>query len=255
MAGFVDFQQMSAAAVRRRQPAGSVVPLVLSLEGGIEIESLSAGTGAGRLYRSFVSGLMPGHASTVTRGPYRCVQVYLSPIAVRRLTGHGASALSGGVHDAVDVVPSLAGPLLDRLAEARTPDERLDLVESALIAQLASVPGSPDALSLWLWSEIRRSGGRARIASLVAETGFSHRHVTARFRAATGLTPKALSGIVRFEGASRDLPRLGAAAASARHGYADQAHLARAVRRYAGETASAFAAARRPTAWTAIGLA
>ena len=44
-------------------------------------------------------------------------------------------------------------------------------------------------------------------------------------------------------------------AASARHGYADQAHLARAVRRYAGETASAFAAARRPTAWTAIGLA
>jgi transcriptional regulator GlxA family with amidase domain len=79
-----------------------------------------------------------------------------------------------------------------------------------------------------------------RVSDLAAETGWSGRHLTSRFRAEIGLTPKAAARVIRFS-RTRDLLvkraaggglRLADLAASC--GYFDQAHLAREFNALAG---------------------
>ena len=82
------------------------------------------------------------------------------------------------------------------------------------------------------------------IRTLAGELGWSHRHLIARFRREIGLPPKAVARIVRFERALR-LARQAEPPAGRRSpgtcGYADQAHLIRDFRAFAGTT---------PGAWT-----
>jgi AraC-like DNA-binding protein len=103
------------------------------------------------------------------------------------------------------------------------------------------------------WREVWASGGRVGIGDLVERSGWSHRHLSTRFRVQVGLPPKTLAGIVRFERAAADLGRSSLAAVAAAHGYADQSHLTRDVVRFAGETPTVLRDARRPTAHTALG--
>jgi AraC-like DNA-binding protein len=84
------------------------------------------------------------------------------------------------------------------------------------------------------------------VTALAAETGWSARHLGARFRAEIGLSPKAAARVFRFDHARRRLARAataarGAAGAGVRladiaaeAGYYDQAHLAADFRLLAG---------------------
>lgn len=250
VAGIVGFTEHSEAVVERRQPAGSLVPLVISFGDPFEVVALSDGEGVGR-YSSFAVGIMPGHATTRFAGTHQCVQVYLTPLGVYRLLGLPGAVLARRVVDLDDVAPFVCGSLPDRLAAA-TWAERFDLVEQALRSAVALGP-EPEPFVAWMWDRLRRSGGRARIKNLVAETGWSHRHVATRFRHQVGLSPKAAAGVIRFEQAVADIAARSLAELAVTSGYADQSHLTRDVVRYAGEPPHALRAARRPTAYTAIG--
>jgi AraC-like DNA-binding protein len=249
VAGVVGFREQSLAPLERRQPAGTLLPLVLSFGDPFEIVDAAVGEGAGT-YGSFLSGFMPGPVSTRSGRSHACVQVYLTPLGVSRLLGVPGLEVAGRVIAAEDLIPELGPSFADQLAEAGTWRSRFDLVQSALLARV----GPPaDPLVSWLWDRITESGGQVRIRDLVAETGWSHRYVTTCFQRAVGLTPKAAAGVVRFERAAADLGTLSVAEVASRHGYADQSHLTRDVVRYAGEPPSALAASRRPTAHTALG--
>ncbi|MET8523513.1 helix-turn-helix domain-containing protein [Nocardioides sp. NPDC004968] len=261
VAGIVGFREQSAVPLERRQPAGTLLPLVLSFGDPFEIVEVAAGEGVGT-YGSFLSGFMPGPVSTRSGRSHACVQVYLTPLGVSRLLGVPGQEVAGRVIAAEDLIPQLGPSLSERLAAAGTWRPRLDLVQSALLARAGGVAGDPvDPLVSWLWDRITESGGQARIRDLVTETGWSHRYVTTCFQRAVGLTPKAAAGVIRFERAAADIStssihRLGTlpvAEVAARHGYADQSHLTRDVVRYAGEPPSALAVSRRPTAHTALG--
>lgn len=251
VAGMVGLSERAGSVVRRRQPAGALVPLVISFGEPLTIESLTGATGVGE-HGSFVAGLSTGAAGTRFEGGQDCVQVYLTPVGVRTVLGVPGRELARRVVPAGDVLPALGDRLADRLAAAPTWRERLDLVEDVLLRQAADAPATPPWVT-GMWRRIHRRGGRVRIVDLVAETGWSHRHVTTAFAEEVGLTPKQVAGLVRFERASADLGRLPLAEVAARHGYADQSHLARDVARYAGETPGALARARRPTPLTALG--
>ncbi len=82
------------------------------------------------------------------------------------------------------------------------------------------------------------------VAGLADEVGWSARHLTARFRAETGLRPKEAARVIRFDRARRRLSPTGRSLAdlAAETGYFDQAHLAREFRTLAGCS---------PTAWLA----
>ena len=73
-----------------------------------------------------------------------------------------------------------------------------------------------------------------RLAELAAETGWSDRHLRAKFQAETGLAPKAAARVIRFDRARRMLQRRALAGdpfrlaeLAASCGYFDQAHLDR----------------------------
>lgn len=252
VAGLVGLSERAPGAVRRRQPAGTLLPLVLSFGPPLHVEALAEGNGADRAYGSFVAGPSTGWADTRFAGGQDCVQVYLTPVGIRRILGVPGSEVARSVLPLGEIARDLDATLADRLHAVPTWEERLDLVAALLGRRADRNPAVPDWLS-WMWGRIRLSGGRARIGDLVAATGWSHRYVATAFREETGLTPKEAAGVVRFERASADLGRIPLAEVAARHGYADQSHLAREVRRYAGETPGELAAARRPTPATALG--
>lgn len=251
--GVVGMSERAPAPVHRRQPAGSLLPLVLSFGAPLEVTALSDGAGAGRAYGSFVAGFSTGHASTRFTGGQDCVQVYLTPLGVGRLLGMPGSEVARQVVALGDLVPALGAALAERLGLARTWEERFAVVGQALLRRAADQSAAPSWVS-WMWRQVVASGGQARIRDLIAHTGWSHRHASAVFTAHVGLTPKQAASVVRFERAAADLHRLPLAQIAARHGYCDQSHLTRASLRHAGETPGQLAAARRPTPLTALGL-
>src|SRR5260221_13363298 len=91
---------------------------------------------------------------------------------------------------------------------------------------------------------VKKRAAPARTHDIATEIGGSRKHSTRRFVNEIGLAPKTLALMLRFHRACT-LARTGAAgtwaAVAAEAGYADQAHLTRDFRVFAGET---------PTEWT-----
>lgn len=240
VARFCGYRERSVDTVERTMPAGTKLPLIISFGESLELDYPD--DRAERL-ESFVAGLHPGPATTRYTGGQFGLQVDLSPLTAYRLLGVPGAELA---HQAVrldDVVPWLGASFADRLASARTWPERFALVEQVLLTR-ADENARPDPMVTWLWRELEASHGRASIATLVAETGRSHRHVTTRFTQQIGLTPKAAASLLRFEHAAKAVQRLPLADAAIAAGYADQSHLTREFVRLAGAPPAAWLARR-----------
>jgi AraC-like DNA-binding protein len=81
------------------------------------------------------------------------------------------------------------------------------------------------------------SGGRLRMTTVAAHVAWSRRHLSEQFRMSTGITPKQAARIARFEAARRLLlssRRPSLAEVAMLSGFADQPHLAREWRTFAG---------------------
>ena len=88
VAGIVGLSESAVEAVERRQPAGSLLPVVVSFGDPLEVVTLSDGEGAGQ-HSSFIAGFMPG---------------------ARNHTIHGDPALRAGVPDTARRVPPARPP-------------------------------------------------------------------------------------------------------------------------------------------------
>ena len=132
VAGIVGLQEQADDAVERRQLVGSLLPVVVSYGDPLEVVSRSDGEGTGR-YSSFITGFMPGHATTRFVGTQRCVQVYLAPLGAYRLLGLPGRELARRVTGLDEVAPFLGGSLPERLAETATWASRIGVVEQALL--------------------------------------------------------------------------------------------------------------------------
>ncbi|WP_344661399.1 AraC family transcriptional regulator [Catenulispora subtropica] len=242
VAGVVGMSELSPVPVHRRQPAGSLVPLVLSFGDPLEIEGVA--------HDSFVAGLSTGCTATCFERGQDCVQVYLTPVGISRLLGVPGREVAGRAVAVGDLVPSWRG-VADRLASARSWAERFAAVESLLLESARRTDPVPEWMA-GMCRDITASGGTVRIGDLVSESGWSHRYVARMFGGRIGLTPKQLAGVIRFERAALELGRRPLAEIAAVHGYSDQSHLTRDVIRYADETPTRLAAANRPTAHTAL---
>jgi AraC-like DNA-binding protein len=172
--------------------------------------------------------------------PVATVGALLRPGAAGLLVGAPAGLFTGAHWALADVWGAAAvESLRDRLAEAASPARRLDVFEATLLARLPR-PARLDPRIAHALAQIPRG---APVAAVAADCGLSHRHFTARFREAVGLTPKAWARVQRF---GRALDRLAAEPAvawadlAAAEGYADQAHFAREFRGLAGLTPGAW---------------
>lgn len=256
VAGRCGNAEHASSEVSRTIPASTVVPLAISWGDEQDVTEGSAVEGAGP-HGSFVAGVRAAPTRTRFRGEQGCVQVYLTPLAARRILGVPGHELAQRVLSLDDVAPTLAG-LADRLAETPTWAERLALVDRELVrlSEVHDARGDApiDVLAEQVWHELACSHGTTPVRELAARTGWSPRSVTARFSTAVGLPPKAAARLLRFEHAARSVGLgRGLAEVAATTGYADQSHLTREFVALAGITPGMWAATPPPSpraAWS-----
>jgi AraC-like DNA-binding protein len=218
---------------------GPYLTLIITLDDPLEIAVHPDRSRPPGRYGTLVGGLHTTPALIVHPGRQSGIQVALRPLGARALLGLPAGELASMDIDASEILRT-APELHERVRAAGTWAERFGVVDEVL---LRSVPAH-DLVSAEVaraWRRLLDSGGRAPVADLAREVGWSARHLGGRFQTEIGLAPKVAARVVRFDRARRLLVaraasggQLRLAGLAAECGYFDQAHLARDFRALAG---------------------
>jgi AraC-like DNA-binding protein len=196
-----------------------------------------AGLGGVTAAHGVVGGLHTRPALIDASGPQQGLQYGLTPLGARALLGVPAAELRGLTVDLAELLGSRALQLVEELQAATCWAERFGLLDAALLQRLGSATATMPAELAEAWRLVFTSEGRVRVTALAAHVGWSRRHLSERFRLATGLTPKQAARVARFEAARRHLlasPRPPLVDVATRCGYTDQQHLSREWQAMAG---------------------
>ena len=135
--------------------------------------------------------------------------------------------------------------MLEQVRDSPTWAQRFDVVDSFFRAAAREVHARRQRSRGRTRLLTRGDGDPVRVGDVASEVGWSHQHLITRFTEQVGLTPKRVARIARFErivratqGRTPDWGRV-----AAEHGYADQSHLIRDFRAFAGTTPSRFPSA------------
>lgn len=235
------YSETLAGHFRHTAAASLSVPLVVSFG---EAFSIGLGRRPGKRDRfgSFAAGLYAGPVVINSYGRASCVQIDFTPLGARRFLGLPMNEIAGRMVDLEDALGTEGRMLRERLTNEPGWERRLDMAERFVATRLA-VAGSGCERIAWAYDRLAESGGRVAIASIAADVGWSRKHFGQRFAEEVGLGPKAVARIMRFNQAL-DAARSGTkdcwAGIAADCGYADQAHMVREFREFAGVPPSAF---------------
>jgi AraC-like DNA-binding protein len=231
------WEQVDGSRPRLREVPFPGVPLIFGLETAWQID----GPIGSEREESFVAGMHAGPTFVQPESrTWSCIELRLTPVAAHRILGLAMHELSNRTVAIADVVPE-TGELAERLRSTRAWSERFGLVEEFLLRRLALAP-APAQEVLWSWEELRRTSGRAPIAELAGEIGWSHRRLIARFREQVGVGPKTVARVMRFDRAVQAVrsSEAGLAEVAFDTGYFDQAHMNREFQALGGTTPGAF---------------
>ncbi|MEV0025146.1 helix-turn-helix domain-containing protein [Streptomyces atroolivaceus] len=229
-------------------PPSRALTAVISLSDPFEVASgVDDGSPVTR-FGSVAGGLMCRSVAIHHDGRQQGVQLSLTPLGARAIYGMPAAELAHTLVPLEDLLGTLGVELADRLRDASTWAARFTVLDQLLLRTLGRGAGSDRVRRMHpevaeAWRRLVAARGWVQIGAVAAESGWSRRHLTERFRGEMGLTPKTLARVLRFEHAhdlatARDpLPWADVATTS---GYADQAHLVRDWSEFTGRT---------PTAW------
>jgi AraC-like DNA-binding protein len=221
------YREDAGGPLERIELPGPRATLILSFGDRIEVG------GQGRTFTSFASGLHDRPVPTAHGGRLAGIQVDLTPFGAYALYGLPLRELANTAVDLADLPGG--GRLPERLAETAGWPARFALLEGELAARLEAGP-APSPEVAHAWARLETGGGRTPVAALVGETGWSHRHLVARFHEQVGLAPKAVARLFRFERALALLDCGPLAEVAAAAGFFDQGHMNREFRRLAGAT-------------------
>jgi AraC-like DNA-binding protein len=224
----------SGELVRRELPIGRIV-LDLQLGPPLEIGGVAHEGG-------FVAGLTEAASVQRYRDYQDGLQLMLSPAGARALFGVPMAELRGRVVSFADLAPHEGRALVDRLREDTAWPMRFAHLERWLARRMQQA--APNGIVTWACSRIRAASGSLAVAELARETGYGERHLGRLFAEHVGTSPKRFARLVRFEhlvAHLRQHPRARDWCRLARQfGFADQAHLVREVRSFAGTTPTAL---------------
>ncbi|MCF2527655.1 helix-turn-helix domain-containing protein [Yinghuangia soli] len=250
LSGYCGYREDFTAPVRRREVAAPGIVLIISFGDPIRLASRPGVDAPGETV-SFVAGLHNGPTLTEHAGVQAGVQVDLTPLGAYTLLGLPMSEIADRIvpfEALAGAAPGLGADLPQRLAYAPGGAAGCAVLDAWGGRRLAAgpVPRPEVARS---WDLLAASAGRVGVAELAAETGWSRRHLTARFREQVGLPPKSVGKLMRFRKAVRLLGAPGGtelAVLADACGYYDQAHLNRDFRELAGCSPTAYLAHVRP---------
>jgi AraC-like DNA-binding protein len=229
-------------------PPSRSLTAVISLSGPLEVAAgVDDGSPVTR-YGSVAGGLMCRSVAIHHDGRQQGVQVSLTPLGARAIYGMPSAELAHRMVPLDELLGALAVELVDRLRSATTWTARFTALDALLLRAVGrSACGDPVRWArpevVEAWRRLVAARGRVQVGAVAAELGWSRRHLTERFRAEMGLSPKTFARVLRFEHAhalaavQHPLPWADVATVS---GYADQAHLVRDWREFTN---------RSPTAW------
>ena len=177
---------------------------------------------------SFVAHLAPGTRITGAR---------IYPGRASAILGLAASALLNQSVPLGDVWSAAARAPFAGIGDHPTLRASRCALESALLGHLRDVTPSDSAIAAAIHWLAQHPGGR--IEQLSRFVGISSRQLQRRFSAAVGYGPKIFQSVLRFQRllyfAGRNNGGRSLAHLSADAGYADQAHMNREMRRFAGK--------------------
>ncbi|MGW9426533.1 helix-turn-helix domain-containing protein [Streptomyces decoyicus] len=245
VSSYAGYRQAGVPPGRHRGLPSPRLTLIFTLDEPLTLAGHPDPGQAPGTYGTLIGGLHTSPALITHQGRQSGIQVGLHPLGARALLGLPAGELASIDLPADAVLGRQGTDLGERLRTARGWPERFALLDAYLLRCLSREPRGPGAGPVpeivRAWRLLARSGGAAPVATLAEEVGWSTRHLTARFRQETGLTPKTAARVIRFDRARRllgdaarsDAPPL-LAELAVRCGYFDQAHLAREFRSLAG---------------------
>jgi AraC-like DNA-binding protein len=233
---YVGYRDVGIPAAQHRGLPSPGLTVIFTLDDKLTIAQHPDPAQPAARFETLVGGMHTRPALITHEGRQSGIQLGLSPLGSRALLRMPAAELAGLDVHGHDVLGGFAIELRDRLRGAATWDDRFAILDRALLSRvrLADERAGISGEVLQAWQRLLRSAGTATIAELAAETGWSDRHLRAKFRAETGLSPKAAARVIRFSRARRILQRRALAGESFRLaelaascGYFDQAHLDR----------------------------
>ncbi len=191
---------------------------------------------------AFVSGIQSEYLVIESPPIIRHVGIELRPAGLGALSDASAEAVAGRVGDARTVVPGLDRLVADLRGEPATPDFP-DRALAHVTRFLTSRGAPPDAVVVAALDAIHGDPSLP-IAGIAQRVRVSERTLLSRFRAATGVTPKAYAQLWRFHRFVNELAetpgRPDWAGLAAESGYYDQPHVIRAFRRFSGWTPAEY---------------
>lgn len=205
-----------------------------------------------RYRASWFAGMQRSFLVIASEAECELVGIRFRPGGAYALLGAPVGALTDHVVEGEALGGRLRGwldALQGRLAAADPGWPRVQVVEDMLLRAVA--PERLDPRIEAAIGEIVRAGEAARVATIAARLGLSHKHLIALFHRGVGLTPKVLGRVLRFQALLRGIEGAAAvdwAEAAQRFGYFDQAHLIAEFRAFAGATPRQYLADRLPDA-------
>ena len=242
---YAGFRQAGVAPARHRGLPSPALTFILTLDDPLVVAAHSDPRQPPEEYTTLLGGLHTAPALITHEGRQSGIQLALSPLGARALLGMPAGQLANLDVDASAVLGRFAGELRERIGQQRTWAGRFSVLDTLLGERVGAADCAARARPEvgYAWRRLRALRGAVRVSALAAETGWSERHLNARFRAETGLSPKAAARVFRFTAARGRIAeaavspsRVGLPLAdlAAECGYYDQAHLAREFRALAG---------------------
>jgi AraC-like DNA-binding protein len=234
---YCDYREQTASFAARRELAATEGVLLYALGAPLEITGADGGVVTVRDGEAFAGGIADATSVSRACGPQAGIHVFLPLESLATICGAPLSAIANKVAPFRDLIGREADDLGGALCDAPDAEARFDRLDRFLARRFARDDARDRPVS---WAMDRLAGASHPVTSALAqEIGWSRKHFTGRFRAATGFSPDRFRRIARFQRFAAALSRApddNLAGLAAECGYVDQAHLARDVRAFSDMT-------------------
>lgn len=192
--------------------------------------------------RALVIGPTTRHMSIAPSGEIRLVGIRFAPGGALPFLSVSPSEVRDVAPALDDVAPAFEPSLADRLASI-TDGSEASILDRALCERLDRARRLTDRRVRACVRAAFTTDRAIRVDALVALTGLGPRQLERQFRESVGFGPKTLCRLARFQRVVRAVEPEGAvnwARLAAENHYADQSHLAREFREFAGTTLTEY---------------
>lgn len=185
---------------------------------------------------NFIVSRMNSYMDVQSPAKMGCITVCFYPGKARSFFHLPMSELSNGVAGLEDLWKMVAIEMEDKIKSARSNEDRVQLVQQYLVAQLKKHFKPDKAVEYCLW-QMNSLRGQISMAALANKTGLCNRQLVRRFNDQTGLSPKEFSRVTKFIHSLIELkkyPSISLTEVAYESGYYDQAHYIHDCREFSG---------------------